>query len=118
MVGSRRVQPDVMWGTDGVRVFTGHAPARSAPALSQAQQDRPRPFGRAPGPLAVIFWYACRVRHPRRSRLRAFSMALAVIIAVVPPAAFAAFYCWIVVRDGSALAAVAYEHGRGCGSGS
>ena len=55
-------------------------------------------------PLAVAFWYACRVRHPRRSRLRAFSMALAVL-AVVPPAAFAAFYCWIVVRDGSALAA-------------
>ena len=22
MVGSRRVQPDVMWGTDGGRVFT------------------------------------------------------------------------------------------------
>lgn len=55
-------------------------------------------------PLAVVFWYACRVHHPRRSRLRAFLMALAVL-AVVPPAAFAAFYCWIVVRDGSALAA-------------
>ena len=34
-------------------------------------------------PLLVVFWYACRVRDPSRSRLRAFSMALA-ILAVVP----------------------------------
>ena len=27
-----------------------HAPARFAPELSQARQDRPRPFGRTAGP--------------------------------------------------------------------
>ena len=30
--------------------FASHAPARFAPELSQARQDRPRPFGRTSGP--------------------------------------------------------------------
>ena len=55
-------------------------------------------------PLLLVFWYACRVRHPARSRLRAFLMALAVL-AVVPPSLMAGTYYWIVIRDGSPLLA-------------
>ena len=51
-------------------------------------------------PLALVFWYACRVRHPARTRLRAFLMALAVV-AVVLPAALAGFYYYVVNNEGS-----------------
>ena len=55
-------------------------------------------------PLLLVFWYACRVRHPARSRWRAFLMALAVV-AVVPPATMAGIYYWIVIHEGSPLMA-------------
>ena len=51
-------------------------------------------------PLALVFWYACRVRHPARPRWLAFLMALAVV-AVVPAATLAGLYYAISVRDGS-----------------
>ena len=51
-------------------------------------------------PLALVFWYACRVRHPARTHLRAFLMALAVV-AVVLPAALAGLYYYVVNNEGS-----------------
>ena len=51
-------------------------------------------------PAGLVFWYACRVRHPARPRWRAFLMALAVLAAL--PATYAAgLHYFITVRDGS-----------------
>ena len=55
-------------------------------------------------PLLLVFWYACRVRHPARPRWHAFLMALAVV-AVVSPATMAGIYYWIVMHEGSPLMA-------------
>ena len=56
-------------------------------------------------PFALVFWYACRVRHPARSRFRAFLMALAVV-AVVPPAVLGGLYYYVVNNEGSPFLAV------------
>ena len=51
-------------------------------------------------PALLLFWYACRVRHPARPRWRAFLMALAVLAAL--PATYAAGIHYVItVRDGS-----------------
>ena len=51
-------------------------------------------------PALLLFWYACRVRHPARPRWRAFLMALAVLAAL--PATYAAgIHYGITVRDES-----------------
>ena len=51
-------------------------------------------------PALILFWYACRVRHPARPRWCAFLMALAVLI-IVPAAYAAGLHYAINVRDGS-----------------
>ena len=51
-------------------------------------------------PALLVFWYACRVRHPARPRWRAFLMALAVLT-VVPAATLAGLHYFITVREGS-----------------
>ena len=53
-------------------------------------------------PALIVFWYACRVRHPARPRWQAFLMALAVL-ATVPAATLAGLHYAITVRDGSPL---------------
>ncbi len=51
-------------------------------------------------PALLLFWYACRVRHPARPRWRAFLMALAVLAAL--PATYAAGIHYVItVRDES-----------------
>ena len=55
-------------------------------------------------PLLLLFWYACRVRHPARSRLRAFLMLLSAV-AVVPPVIVLSVYHWLE-HDGSPLYAI------------
>ena len=52
-------------------------------------------------PALIVFWYACRVRHPARPRWQAFLMALAVLATV--PATLAGLHYAITVRDGSPL---------------
>ena len=52
-------------------------------------------------PWLLVFWYACRVRHPARTRVRAFLMALAVVAVVPPPAILAGLYDYVVNNEGA-----------------
>ena len=51
-------------------------------------------------PAVLVFWYACRVRHPTRPRWRAFLMTLTVL-AVVPPLVLGGLHYYITLRGGS-----------------
>ena len=56
-------------------------------------------------PAVLVFWYACRVRHPARPRWRAFLMTLTVL-AVVPPLVLGGLHYYITLRGGSAFVMV------------
>ena len=56
-------------------------------------------------PAVLVFWYACRVRHPARPRWRAFLMTLTVL-AVVPPLVLGGLHCYITLRGGSVFVMV------------
>ena len=53
-------------------------------------------------PALVLFWYACRVRHPARPRWRAYLMALTVV-ALLPVPYVAGLYYVLIARDASPL---------------
>ena len=56
-------------------------------------------------PAVLVFWYACRVRHPARPRWRAFLMTLTVL-AVVPPLVLGGLHYYITLRGGSVFVMV------------
>ena len=68
------------------------------PLLSRETERATLPVGGVPA--LILFWYACRVRHPARPRWLAFLMGLAAIIGVTA-ATLAGLHYFITVRDGS-----------------